>query len=457
MRVDNPSVIVPFVPRSQVAPAAAPESPQAPAPVPQASLPAPPPLADHSRLSAAPRLAVARAAGLAQATLDGNIWTVKVKSDPLLRSVILAGTAKFDALWTRDGSYAMLGALATGRHRAVKDTLTVLLDNQFPDGLTPRRVGSDSTIVNTAFQALGINRGRATQFNTVDRVGIFGELCPDSNLWTPIVMADYLARTGDQAFAAGYFGKLEKGMAWIRTQLEDGLLTHKRFSDWKDVVDRGRITMYNNALFFGALRSMGDLAERLGDPAKAAGYRAEAAALATKLREKMWNADGGFFRDSELIPHFAPDGNLWAVALGLTTPEETASIFAKCEQLLTQHPLLPAAEKRYPRNMIHPTMFLNGMHPYHDLFYWPHLTSLYAIAAARAGDQPRAEAALARVAEVVNRDREFYEIYEGTPPKVVKRPLYTAERGFSESAGTFLRARAEVYGERAAESQGVAS
>jgi len=103
---------------------------------------------------------------------------------------------------------------------------------------------------------------------------------------------------------------------------------------------------------------------------------------------------------------------------------------------------LPALDGDYPSTMIPLQLKLAGLDHYHDRFEWPWLTSLYAWAAASAGQPARARAALDRVGGYALRDGTFEEIYEGPGPTPVKRPLYTSEVDFSWSAGLFLAAEA---------------
>lgn len=407
----------------------------------------------HLGATGAPRRLLDQAGALARSTLEGNMWKVRIKDDPRDRTVILAGLGKFDALWTRDAMYASMGALAIGHHQAVRETLMTLLDHQFADGLIPRRIGKDSTEWNAVLNAIGIHRPRQSHFDTVDRgnasfwTGSADLIPPDSNMLVVQMVAEYVKKTGDRAFLATYYPKLEKAMAWLATQVEDGLITQVPFSDWKDTANRGRVTMYNQVLYFRALRSMAELAGRQGDRAGAAHYRAQAEALAGRIRAFFWDEQNGFFKDSESAPGFSPDGNLLAVAYGLTTPTETSRIFSHIDELLRQRSLLPATEIPYPPEKIPLVLRLFGMQHYHDSQAWPWQESLYAIAAARVGDKARAERALASAAALAVRDRGFFEVYEGEPPQPVHKLFYKSEPNFSWSAGLFLRAKAELYGQ----------
>ena len=402
----------------------------------------------------AAKAVIDRAAQICSKTLDGNVWDITVQGKPKHYKVILTGTGKFDALWTRDGMFSCMGLMASGRMAPVKDTLTCLLDHQFDDGYITRRIGPDATEVNTVLQVFGIHRKRKHNFKMVDRANSSWwtkspVIPPDGCLLVPVVMAEYVQRSGDQAFLAANWTKLQKAMAWIQTQVKDGLVVQTPVSDWKDIVNRGKVTLYNQAIYFKTLHSMADMADRMGDPAQASVYREMATALTKRVHDAYWDDQNGYFRDSETYAGFSSDSNLLAVGMGLASKAEAERVFQKCDELMRLHgPILPANEKPYPKNFMPLAPRLFGMQHYHDTMEWPWLTCMYSIAATRMGDTVRAERALAAVASVYAQNGGVHEIYEGTPPKPVHKLFYKAETGFSWASGTFLQAKAELEAAR---------
>lgn len=379
------------------------------------------------------RALIAEAARVAEATLHENAWDVSLEKDPRVRKVILAGTGKFDALWTRDACFAAFGALAKGHLSAVKGSLETVLELQFPDGLVPRRVGRGSTFEGSLRGGLGISRPKPRVFDTADRIGGLGGLPLDSNLLVLIQSAAYVDASGDRAFLEKQRPALERALGFLRSKIERGILVQTPYSDWKDMTNRGRAVMYNQALYYGALKAMAHLHALSGDEKGERDLLREAEAFRSKVQERFWNPQRGFFVESERFSQFSPDGNVLAVLFGLATDEQRAGIFAEVDRLLEKHALLPAYDGDYPSDRVPLFMKLAGIGHYQDRFAWPWLTSAFALAAARSGDAERAERALARVAEVVMRDHGFFEIYEGEPPKPVRRPLYRAEPNFSFS------------------------
>lgn len=382
---------------------------------------------------------------IAAKTLRENTWTPRVGHETETRPVLLAGQGKFDSLWGRDALFASLGAVAVGDTAVVKGTLQALLDYQFEDGVFPRRIGHGAVWVQSLRHLLGFERPRPERFDTIERLGAHKQVTMDTNLLVPIVFEEYVRQTGDQDFARAYLPHVERGLAWLRSQMNaDGLLVQDPMGDWKDLVDRGRVLMYNQALYYQALRSTASVLSATGEAERADSLRAEADAVAQRARRYFWDADGKYFRDSETSSAFSPDGNLFAVAFGLATPEEAQHILHRSQALLSQRGLLPALDGHYPSGKVPWVVKLQGIRHYHDDFAWPWLTSLYAVAAARHGDVRGATSALTAVADAAARDGGFFEVYDGEPLRPVDTFLYDSEPDFSWSSGLYLWASDEV-------------
>lgn len=379
---------------------------------------------------------LAAAASMATATLRANTHTVTFPAEQAKRQVLYAGGGHFGALWTRDGMYGALGLLAAGDHAVVRDCLVSLLEHQKPDGQLPRRVGSGSNAMGIVRAALGIATKPDGNFDTAD----FQKPSVDANALVAWIAAEYVAASGDEAFARERFDSLHRGCEWLRAQVQGGLLTQPTYADWKDMNARGGQVLYANALYFKALRSMEVLAGRMGDTEKQASYRLRADELAERIRTAFWNPARGHFRDTLELADFSPEGDLLTVLFGIATPEQRALVLKKCDALLTLRPLLPALDGDYPASMIPLQVKAAGLSDYHDRFMWPWLTDLHAWTLAEAGEPAKARAALGRSARLALRDGTFHEIYEGQDPQPVVRKFYKSEPAFSWHAGLYLRA-----------------
>ncbi len=401
-----------------------------------------------------PTASINKVSLLAAETLLNNTIKVTIKKDPKQRQVIVAGKTHFHDLWARDGMYGAWGALLSERPDITRDSLSAMLDFQFDNGMISRRMGAETTEASIVKKSLGFKKTDKANFKVVDDekagawwTGVKQAMpgkAPDSNMIVTILFGEYIRRTNDLTFLNSYYQKLTKSQAWLKLQLdENGLISQHGFSDWKDTVDRGKLSMYNQALYYKSLLAMSELALKLNKKEESDYYKSLASNLKTTVNQKFWDRINGYYIDSELFSHFSPDGNLFAVAYGLASSEQAAKIFNRCDLLLKNYLVLPAADGAYPAKNYGLPHRLFDLKDYHDKIRWPWQNALYALAAKRNGEQARAEKILNDIAGVVIKDGDFYETYDNNKP--VKRAFYESEVGFSQFAGIFLIAKSEIY------------
>jgi predicted glycogen debranching enzyme len=247
--------------------------------------------------------------------------------------------------WGRDTMISLPGlAISTGRPEVAKRILTTfarfvdkgMLPNRFPDA------------------------GEAPEYNTVD-----------ATLWYFDAIGAYLAATGDDRLVKQLFPVLEEVIRWHREGTRygigedraDGLLRSgepgvqltwmdAKVGDWV-VTPRTGKAVEINALWYNALRAMGEFAGRLGRP------REEWDALADRVREgfaRFWNDAAGYCYDVIDGPQ-GHDGALrpnqiFAVALPQSplSPERQRQVVDACARhLLTCYGLrsLAPGEPQY--------------------------------------------------------------------------------------------------------------
>ncbi|NUQ00778.1 MAG: family 78 glycoside hydrolase catalytic domain, partial [Armatimonadetes bacterium] len=112
---------------------------------------------------------------------------------------------------------------------------------------------------------------------------------------------EYLLYSGDRAGAARLLAYLDRNVAGLRGFLNaDGLLDIRAWNmfDWAamDTPTRGVVT-HQNCLAVHALRDAGELAEWLGEPGRAAEWRALAAELTTAINQHLWVEARGAYTD----------------------------------------------------------------------------------------------------------------------------------------------------------------
>jgi hypothetical protein len=118
------------------------------------------------------------------------------------------------------------------------------------------------------------------------------------------------------------------------------------------------------------------------------------------------------------LEQFSSAGNLLAIAWGLATPEQTASIlkFMQEKQLAKPVPTR-VAYPSYPRSLIAIENQLGGMAIYHTDASWLWIGAWHVIALVRSGDMVQAQQVMERIVEVIVRDRKVNEVHapDGEP------------------------------------------
>jgi GH15 family glucan-1,4-alpha-glucosidase len=416
---------------------------------------------------------IGRAAKQARTILRDNTRTVDVGKLGMKRkkSFTVAGSGHFPDFWTRDGMFAYLGKLTmkeAGAATSVGDSLQVLYSNQRKDGLLPRRIGNGSNALAMPKKVFNRLRGKETpiptEFKTAEYTNRMPELIGmagapvDSNsltVWLTDRYVTHLERN-KQGKAARKFIKrnldaAERAVQWYEGQMdEDGLVIQKRgMSDWKDTTGRRGAVLYTNALYYQSLVSMANLAEKAGQPGKAAHYKDRAATLKKRINGRFWDKKSGFYQDAlhkDADPGvFSADGNFLAVHFGLASKHQAKRIL-KTSQSTIRNQLYRNQNKAYPKKWSRWNRFAGKeMANYNALVIFPFHNALAALAAIEVGDLETARTALEGMARAAERDKTFEETYkeDGSGPFSARLRVglrYDSEPDFSWSAGLYLYA-----------------
>ncbi|MBM5808974.1 MAG: amylo-alpha-1,6-glucosidase [Cyanobacteria bacterium M_surface_9_m1_291] len=328
-----------------------------------------------------------------------NAWLARSYSDVHLLSSELehglypyAGVPWFSCPFGRDGLITARQMLLV-EPRLARGVLGFLADQQARE-VDPARDAQPGKILHEArygeMAALG-EVPFARYYGTVDASPLF-----------VILAADYLARSGDNAFIQSLLPALEATMAWMQQAQAgsvDGFLRYQcaaqgglRNQGWKDSDDAvhhsdGRLAEGSIALCevqaysYGAHRAMAAILRRCGRLEQAEVLLSEAEALRQRFHAAFWCASIGTYAmaiDGEGQPCAVRSSNaghcLWT---GIATPEAAASI---ARQLLAPSSFngwgvrtLDEREARY-----------NPM-SYHNGSIWPHDNALIALGLARYG------------------------------------------------------------------------
>ena len=347
---------------------------------------------------------------------------------------LMASPEGYPHVWARDSVITALGAALLETHRScLPRSLATLAGQQSELGAIPNNVS--------------VATGRLDHTNA-------GSV--DSNLW--YILGHYIQyRTfGDMAFLRQYWPSLEHALLWLRYQDSNGcgLLEVHEAADWADLLANRFNILYDNALWYAALRAIAVMARSLG--VDGACYDEMAADVRHKMRIVLWvgpeNEDEwgpgcpGHIEWKYTLsqvgpvlvkrPFFLPYvafrdygdycdvfGNLLAILFGVANPAQEKRILDYLHQVGIDEP--------YPVRVLHPIIQpgdkdwreyyrnnnLNLPEQYHNGGIWPFVGGFYVAALVKAGRNDQAAHVLEKLAEVnrlgVEEEWEFNEWCQG--------------------------------------------
>ncbi|RME71091.1 MAG: glycogen debranching protein [Chloroflexi bacterium] len=366
---------------------------------------------------------------------------------------LMASPEGYPHVWARDSVITSLGALLVPGHEScLRTSLETLAGQQSELGAIPNNVS--------------VATGRLDHTNA-------GSV--DSNLWFILGHAFQYWAWGDVDFLRRQWPVLEKALLWLRYQDSNGcgLLEVHEAADWADLLANRFNVLYDNVLWYAALRAMAKLSQTLGlDGSR---YTDMANDVCHKIRIVLWvgpenDAEWGpncpghtEWRhtlsqvDPLLVkrPYFLPFvafrdfgdycdvfGNLLAVLFGVANPAQEKRILTYLRQVGIAEP--------YPVRVLHPAIYpgskdwreyyrnnnLNLPHQYHNGGIWPFVGGFYVAALVKTGRLDEARHHLEKLAELnrlgVEQEWEFNEWCHG----ITGQPMGYAQQAWS--AGMYI-------------------
>jgi glycogen debranching enzyme len=308
----------------------------------------------------------------------------------------------YPQIWARDSVISGLGALATGERdlrQAFRASLETLAAHRSELGHIPLNVDPATGAV-SGENAAGI----------------------DANLWFVIGHDAYFRATGEMAFLREQWSAIEAAVLWLRYQdVNDcGLLEIPEAGDWMDLFGCRFNVLYDNVLYYAALRAAADMAAELDRHELGARYTALAEDVRVKLNLLLW-AERGWdpaeFADKMATlkelhlewymvyhnigtissrPYYLPYvafrdygdyfdslGNLLAISFGVADVDRTRQILRFIRQV--------GATEPFPIKAVHPPILpgdkdwreyyrsrnLNLPYQYHNGGIWPFVGGFY--------------------------------------------------------------------------------
>ncbi len=347
---------------------------------------------------------------------------------------LMASPEGYPHVWARDSVITSLGAGLTPDHEhCLRRSLETLAGQQSELGAIPNNVS--------------IATGRLDHTNA-------GSV--DSNLW--YIIGHYMNHqmTRDADFLRTHWPSLQRALLWLRYQDSNGcgLLEVHEAADWADLLANRFNILYDNVLWYAALRAMAATADTLAEDGTL--YAEMASDVRHKLRIVLWvgpenddewgpdcpghaewkhtlsQVDPVLVKRPFFLPYVAfreygdycdVFGNLLAVLFGVANGAQERRILDYLHQVGIAEP--------YPVRVLHPVIHpgskdwreyyrnnnLNLPDQYHNGGIWPFVGGFYVAALVKVGRLDEARHQLEKLAEVnqlgINADWEFNEWCHG--------------------------------------------
>jgi glycogen debranching enzyme len=159
-------------------------------------------------------------------------------------------------------------------------------------------------------------------------------------------------------------------------------------------------------------------ASRLNLKDEALYYETEAMSVLYAIDARFWRPDLGYFVTSDRLDQLSSDGNLLAIAWGLTQPAQAERILDVMKETGMADPVpTRAAAPSYPPELIALENYLGGLSNYHTNAAWLWLGAWHVIALVRTGRKDEAQELIPRISQVIVRDQQVNEVHgpDGRP------------------------------------------
>ncbi|MBN2421691.1 hypothetical protein JXB41_00570 [Candidatus Woesearchaeota archaeon] len=351
---------------------------------------------------------------------------------------IFAGSHHFDDYWARDSFFASLGALELEDYDIVKKNLQLFLDFQRENGQIPLRVGSST--VGIVLKGIGIKTRRKDIPRYFQDKG--RNPATDQNSLLLMCFYNYIKKTRDIDFLKQNILKLERCIEWNLKQDNDNdlLMEEKCYATWADNVKKRGKVLYTNICHCHALFCVSELFNIIEGKENKEKYFRLHEKTKKRINEVFWN--GHYYMDwidDHAYNYLSTDGNILSIIWNITDKNKSKKIQESLENFGINR-FVPSLTNmpQYPFNKAS-SMLLRfiWLGDYQNRICWTWLGCLDAVAKFKLNLRKEAQKVLEKIADVIVKDNNVYEVYEqsGRP---VKRLFYKSEYNFAWSAGLFV-------------------
>lgn len=359
------------------------------------------------------------------------------------KEVLHAGYRNFSESWARDFGFAAFGLLTLKQYNPVKETLEAFFWHQTAEGQLPVKLHSVHVVTRFLHSFFGREQPNELLMKPKYLSG-HGAPSLDGQALLVIAALAYAQESGNTSFLEEHWAKLEAAMQWLRRYRkgadDDPLLHQGAFADWADSIARHGRVLYTNVVYWKALSEMAVAATRLNFQQEAVEYFVQAENVARAINRHFWREDLGYFITSDELLHLSSDGNLLAIAWGLSRHEQAESILRVMERARMAEPVpTRVTYPSYPRHLIALENLLGGVGNYHTDASWLWIGAWHVIALVKAGQMEAAQVLVSRILNVIINDRQVNEVH-GPNGKPLSSMWYTSEAPLTWNAGMVLYA-----------------
>ena len=359
------------------------------------------------------------------------------------KEVLHAGYRNFSESWARDFGFAAFGLLTLKQYNPVKETLEAFFWHQTAEGQLPVKLHSVHVVTRFLHSFFGREQPNELLMKPKYLSG-HGAPSLDGQALLVIAALAYAQESGNTSYLEEHWAKLEAAMQWLRRYRkgadDDPLLHQGAFADWADSIARHGRVLYTNVVYWKALSEMAVAATRLNFQQEAVEYFVQAENVARAINRHFWREDLGYFITSDELLHLSSDGNLLAIAWGLSRHEQAESILRVMERARMAEPVpTRVTYPSYPRHLIALENLLGGVGNYHTDASWLWIGAWHVIALVKAGQMEAAQVLVSRILNVIINDRQVNEVH-GPNGKPLSSMWYTSEAPLTWNAGMVLYA-----------------
>ena len=358
------------------------------------------------------------------------------------KEILHAGYRNFRESWARDFGFAAYGLLALELYDPVRETLEAFFWHQTEEGQLPVKLHSIHVVTRFLYSFFSREQPMETMLKP-KYVSGHGAPSLDGQGMLIIAALTYIQKTEDITFLQTHWQQLQLAIKWLESYCKDpeAVLLHQgAYADWADsIARRGRI-LYTNVIYWKALSEMSSAAATQDLKEEAAYYYAEAENVSRAINAQLWRPDLGYFVTSDGLDQLSSDGNLLAIAWGLARAEQAESILKFMEEARMAEPVpTRVVYPSYPVELVALENLLGRLPNYHTDASWLWIGAWHVIALVRTGRVDKAHQLVARITEVILREKQVNEVH-GPNGQPLSSIWYKSESPLSWNAGMIIYA-----------------